>query len=390
MNSARRLMTEHPTSSADFGSAQPTAVPPAVPIRCAGLEIGGLPLPKHPGMASFRGMVDIAAGLGFEVLYINHPATRPSARLWDPLFADITADGLSDLQPDGSPVQNTNTREKKLDALWNAFLNFWNHRAENPHRWKSFRSYWKSDPTWRQDLSEYQVAAEVFGSEDWRAWPEPLNPDGLRRQVGRWRKNAPEIVEAQLVFFAYTQWIFFRQWSCLSQYAHLRGVDLATNVFLSPNPGGMETFFHSDSYQTNGDHIVPQDITSTLLTSANRFEGLFDILYLADAGVLKDSGHEAEIRTALKHPDLRCRVLLPIDDTDTHELDRMGSSLPCAYLHINAIAKELHCAHLVPDPNRLRRAPNWGECQKRIAGLLAETHRISHRHATHLQPALVL
>jgi 4-alpha-glucanotransferase len=74
---------------------------------------------------------------------------------------------------------------------------------------------------WLNDYALFMTLADAHGWQDWCQWPAPLaqrEPQALQA--------AREQYKAEVAFWTFCQWCFFRQWHAVKRYANTRGVQI--------------------------------------------------------------------------------------------------------------------------------------------------------------------
>ena len=111
-------------------------------------------------------------------------------------------------------------RQSRLAAAYNGFL----RHADDEER-AALDVFAARHAGWLDDYALYQALRDEFGNAAWFDWPEPLrdrDPEALAEA----RKRLASVVER----VRFEQFLFFRQWLQLRQYANERGVLLFGDI----------------------------------------------------------------------------------------------------------------------------------------------------------------
>jgi 4-alpha-glucanotransferase len=101
----------------------------------------------------------------------------------------------------------------KWDFLRRAFLGFLEKADPTEHR--EFQDFLEKESFWLLDYARFMALKDRFGGRPWNEWPREFR---LRAPEALPSWEAPEVR-----FHAWTQWVFFRQWQEIRNYAHVTG-----------------------------------------------------------------------------------------------------------------------------------------------------------------------
>jgi 4-alpha-glucanotransferase len=133
----------------------------------------------------------------------------------------------------------------KLDLLERAFLRFTSDLASSPSTGSggrprektvvpphfsgslkaSFDSFCAENAFWLDDYALFMAIKEANGGGSWDGWPEPLRHRDQSELI-KVRKTLASLV-ARFTFF---QFLFFRQWGALHDYAHQKGISIIGDI----------------------------------------------------------------------------------------------------------------------------------------------------------------
>ena len=107
--------------------------------------------------------------------------------------------------------------ENRLSVLRKAFERF----AEN----QQFQQFLEDNASWLSDFALYMALKDRFGGAPWYQWPNPLK----FREESAMEATASEVNE-EIHFYCFVQYLFYKQWGQLRDYAHANGVKIIGDV----------------------------------------------------------------------------------------------------------------------------------------------------------------
>ena len=118
--------------------------------------------------------------------------------------------------------------QKRMTVLRKAFHNFLGRRplpgcnTPYPDEWYAF--IFRSD-SWLPDYCLYMSLKQQFGMKDWQQWPREYRLRDPKAMEQFREENADE-----LLFWAFVQYEFDRQWQSLKRYANTRGIRIMGDI----------------------------------------------------------------------------------------------------------------------------------------------------------------
>jgi 4-alpha-glucanotransferase len=91
--------------------------------------------------------------------------------------------------------------------------------ADRQHHGTEFEAFCAAEQSWLDDYALFMALTEKFNGQEWGQWP----PEFAKREKKALSK-AREALAAEIGFWQFCQWCFFRQWRKLKHYANSRGV----------------------------------------------------------------------------------------------------------------------------------------------------------------------
>ena len=115
---------------------------------------------------------------------------------------------------------------------------------------KEFKQFRKHEADWLQDYCLFRFLMEIHGeTKTWDHWPlECRTPEKARRFLAKRREMAAEEVDYRLGYFAFVQWLCFRQWLALRAHAEVRGVKLMGDVPIGISWHSCDVFFEQNEF----------------------------------------------------------------------------------------------------------------------------------------------
>ncbi len=250
-------------------------VPPSPAPRLAGILLPAFS-PRRDGdlgigdTLALRQWIDWAAEhqVGFlQLLPINENGTEESpysgisSAALDPIYlafevAEIPGLKESDLAKArqglkaalSSPLVNypvvRRVKRELLEGVWSRF------DSASEALIKEFREFRKAENEWLDDYCTFRYLMEVHGeSRTWDQWPVSCRtPDAARAFVAKQREKFPEQVDYRLGYFAFVQWLCFRQWLAVRKHAEARGVKLMGDVPIGISWHSCDVFFNPEEF----------------------------------------------------------------------------------------------------------------------------------------------
>ncbi len=113
-----------------------------------------------------------------------------------------------------------------------------------------FTEFRRLETEWLEDYCVFRHLMEIHGeTRTWNQWPETCQtPKGARDFLASRRKRDPGVTDYRLGFYAFVQWLCFRQWLELRNYACERGVKLMGDVPIGISWHSCDVFFHREEF----------------------------------------------------------------------------------------------------------------------------------------------
>jgi 4-alpha-glucanotransferase len=147
-----------------------------------------------------------------------------------------------------SPLVNypavRSAKQSLLELAWSRF-----DHAEQL-QYQEFAQFKKREEDWLDDYVLFRFLMEYHGkSLTWDRWPEKCRtPQKARKFVAEQRLLDQAAVDDRLGYFAFVQWLCYRQWLALRAHADLRGVKLMGDVPIGISWHSCDAFFDQEEF----------------------------------------------------------------------------------------------------------------------------------------------
>lgn len=147
-----------------------------------------------------------------------------------------------------SPLVNypavRNVKRNLLELAWSKF-----ESAPAPLT-KEFQQFRVNEAEWLDDYCLFRLLMEIHGeSLTWDQWPADCRtPEKARQFLAIQRRKTPEPIDYRLGYFAFVQWLCFRQWLGLRAHAEACGVKLMGDVPIGIAWHSCDVFFEQGEF----------------------------------------------------------------------------------------------------------------------------------------------
>ncbi len=153
--------------------------------------------------------------------YAGNPLLISPQRL---LEAGLLPSGALDEVPElpGGDVDFDRVALVKRELLRDSFAHFGEHASDEQRR---VLTAFSRDNHWLSEWSLYAALKEKHGGKPWVAWPQDLasrKPEALT--------SARAVLDSEIRFHDYVQWLFFEQWAAVREAARSRGIRIMGDV----------------------------------------------------------------------------------------------------------------------------------------------------------------
>jgi 4-alpha-glucanotransferase len=115
---------------------------------------------------------------------------------------------------------------------------------------REFKHFRKAEEEWLEDYCLFRYLMEIHGeTKSWNEWPETCsNPERAREFLRKRRAVDAPAADYRLGFFAFVQWLCFRQWLGVRAHADARGVKLMGDVPIGISWHSCDVFFSRNEF----------------------------------------------------------------------------------------------------------------------------------------------
>lgn len=181
----------------------------------------------------------------------------------------IPDDLVGNLEFDSGKVDFGTLIPWKLNLLERAFFRFSEHLdtppspvsgaspQENPgvvppapsgSLFKDFDSFCAENAYWLDDFALFMAIKEAQGGGSWDAWPDPLRHRDQSELI-----TVRKTLASSIDRFAFYQFIFFRQWSAIREYAHQKGLSIIGDIPIFVANDSSDVWSHPDLFYLDSD-----------------------------------------------------------------------------------------------------------------------------------------
>ncbi len=181
----------------------------------------------------------------------NSPYMSPSAFAGNPLLIDLAelleagwlrADDIAEASAlPADHIDFERTIELRMRALEQAARRF--QTAGNAEQHDSLQAFREAESGWLEDYALFMTLFEAHDGRDWCDWGRPL---ALRDATAL--ERAGRQYAERIAFWRFCQWLFFRQWQRLREYANARGIEIIGDTPIFPAYNSAEVWARRDLF----------------------------------------------------------------------------------------------------------------------------------------------
>jgi 4-alpha-glucanotransferase len=231
----------HPTSLPSrfgIGDLGPTAAAYAEWLAGAGARWWQV-LPLHPPGPGDSPYSAISTFAGNELLI------SPDLLAEDDLLDEAEVADVPDFPIER--VEFDRVRPFKIDLLRRAHRRF--RETEPPAMTRWFAEFGEYHRDWLADYALFRALKDAHGGAPWYEWPRPLarrEPEALHN----WMQTNREEID----FVEFCQFLFFRQWTALREWAHEMGVGIFGDVPIFVARDSADVWAHPELFVLDDEH----------------------------------------------------------------------------------------------------------------------------------------
>jgi 4-alpha-glucanotransferase len=192
------------------------------------------------------------------------PYSADSSHAGNPLLLslnDLKRDGLlkkSDL-PDGPFPEGRLHHDATLQRKRNAIALAWEHFQSGrfPHLHDDFARFRSQQSTWLEEYALFATLRRHIVVHHWQDWPRPLahrHPEAM--------ESARRTYHADIELECFTQFLFFRQFGALKDYAQAHGILILGDMPIFVSNDSADVWLRPDLFKLDR-HLRPRAIAGT-------------------------------------------------------------------------------------------------------------------------------
>ena len=139
--------------------------------------------------------------------------------------------------------------EKRFDLLHKAFQRGWKRDSE------AVAAFAAANARWLPDYALFMACKRHFGMKAWTEWPDDIR---LRQE------GAPEkyraLLQEDVDFFTYLQYLFFQQWDRLRDYVHGLNIRIIGDLPIYVAMDSADVWAETEFFQLD-DTLVPKAVS---------------------------------------------------------------------------------------------------------------------------------
>jgi 4-alpha-glucanotransferase len=112
----------------------------------------------------------------------------------------------------------------------------------------SFDSFATENAFWLDDYALFMAVKESYGGGSWDGWPKPLRHRDQAELI-----NIRNTLSYSIARFTFHQFIFFRQWKALRDYAHQKGISIIGDIPIFVANDSSDVWSHPELFFLDSD-----------------------------------------------------------------------------------------------------------------------------------------
>ncbi len=116
------------------------------------------------------------------------------------------------------------------------------------HAPKAYTEFLKKEKSWLHDYATFMAIKTDMKGKPWREWPQPLqdkDPEAIRK--------AQEKLSSEILFWTRVQYLFFRQYYALKEYANSKNVRIIGDLPIYVASDSIDAWSFRDQFQLDKD-----------------------------------------------------------------------------------------------------------------------------------------
>jgi 4-alpha-glucanotransferase len=215
-----------------------------------------------------REAIDFCADLGIHWLQLlpinetsgdNSPYNAISSLALEPALFTVEPEEVPGLEVEDIPrgwieeasigdvIDYPRVKERKKTLLEKAFARF---SEQRPPSWREFQDFCRSHAPWLKGYSLFRALLDRQGGDPrWDQWPPEIAH--YRRALAWLRVERPRELLRKRSFYAFVQWVGYRQWKSIRDYAFSRGIRLMGDIPFGISRYGSDVWTNPPLFDTS-------------------------------------------------------------------------------------------------------------------------------------------
>ncbi|MCP5051932.1 MAG: 4-alpha-glucanotransferase [bacterium] len=179
--------------------------------------------------------------------FINLPMIQKEEWMREDIVSHLTVKETGDF------VDFDSVNAEQLPLLEKAARNFFQYAGDKTK--EDYRQFQRDSQYWLEDYALFMAVAGYFDSFNWLAWDEDIR---LRTPTAmeKWQEKLLE----QTDFHRFIQYIFYRQWNALKEYANQKGIHVIGDIPIYVNFDSADAWAHTEIFQLDPKTRKPTQI----------------------------------------------------------------------------------------------------------------------------------
>jgi len=120
----------------------------------------------------------------------------------------------------------------------------WGRYREKENTNNEFNMFCDENKEWLEDFTLFAALKDRFKGAPWNRWPEPLR-DRRSQPLKKWRRRLKDDIGMQ----KFGQFLFFKQWTALKDYARRRKILFIGDIPIYPNFDSADVWAHPEIFK---------------------------------------------------------------------------------------------------------------------------------------------
>lgn len=120
--------------------------------------------------------------------------------------------------------------------------------AISPALFRDFDKFCKANTDWLEDYTLFMSVKDSQGGISFMEWP-----DELRRPTPEKKAALKEDLAVEMGYYAFLQFLFFRQWAVLKTYANLKGIQIVGDIPIFVSTDSADVWANPELFQLDSD-----------------------------------------------------------------------------------------------------------------------------------------